>query len=330
MSLGADPEAIQPPTLDLGLDDAQAAIAAALGEFCRDRLDAEAAVGDGVFPDALWRELAALGVLGVATPEGDGGAREVVAAMETLGREGFPGPLAATFLATQLVAPSERVALASGDLRAAVGRGPLFADVRGADVLLEIDGECVHRRRPTAEDRVVPVMGGGRWRHVEGERVETWADPTRGLALIRIALAAQLFGLAEGLVAAAADHANVRRQFGQSIGEFQAVAHPLADVHVHLEAARLLARSAADRFDRDPSTASSEASAAHASARRSAVEAVHVCHQVFGAVGITIEGPAWSTSSRIMALAACPPTSESTNALLYASIAPSLAERRSE
>ena len=44
------------------------------------------------------------------------------------------------------------------------------------------------------------------------------------------------------------------------VGDFQAVAHPLADVHVHLEAARLLARSAADRFDRDPSTASSEAS----------------------------------------------------------------------
>ena len=88
MSLGVDPE----PSLDLGLDDGQAAIATALAEFCRDRLDPDSPeAGGGACPDALWRDLADLGVLAIATPEGDGGAREIVAAMETLGRARFPG-----------------------------------------------------------------------------------------------------------------------------------------------------------------------------------------------------------------------------------------------
>jgi hypothetical protein len=33
---------------------------------------------------------------------------------------------------------------------------------------------------------------------------------------------------------------------------------------------------------------------------------VHVCHQVFGAIGITLEGPAFHVSRRIRQLAAWP------------------------
>ena len=37
------------------------------------------------FPEALWKGVAELGVLSLATPEGDGGAGELVASMEALG-----------------------------------------------------------------------------------------------------------------------------------------------------------------------------------------------------------------------------------------------------
>ena len=69
----------------------------------------------GTLPRALWRELAELGVLALATPEGDGGARELVAALESLGAAVFPGPLAATFLATQVLDEKERLVLDSGE-----------------------------------------------------------------------------------------------------------------------------------------------------------------------------------------------------------------------
>ena len=51
------------------------------------------------------------GVLALATPEGDGGALEAVAACEALGAAVFPGPLSATFLATQVLGERDRAAL---------------------------------------------------------------------------------------------------------------------------------------------------------------------------------------------------------------------------
>jgi len=114
-------------SLDLELDDAQRAIADALGQFCTDCCD-EATVGAGVrgFPSALWQQLAGLGVLALATPEGDGGACEAVAACEALGRAVFPGPLAATFFATQLLGAADRAAVAEGSVLVSAGAPPLL------------------------------------------------------------------------------------------------------------------------------------------------------------------------------------------------------------
>ena len=90
--------------MDLAFDDGQAAIATALARFCEERCTADVvkALG-GEFSHSLWSDLAGLDVLGLASEGGEGGPGEVVAAMETLGRAAFPGPLAANFLATQVV-----------------------------------------------------------------------------------------------------------------------------------------------------------------------------------------------------------------------------------
>jgi alkylation response protein AidB-like acyl-CoA dehydrogenase len=66
-----------------------------------------------------------------------------------------------------------------------------------------------------------------------------------GLAL----LAADAFGAASKLVDITVEYAKTRQQFGQEIGQFQAVKHQLADMATQLECARGLYWYAAHSFD---------------------------------------------------------------------------------
>src|SRR5512134_2854013 len=65
----------------------------------------------------------------------------------------------------------------------------------------------------------------------------------------RIEIAAQGVGLAQGAYDYALNHAKGRVQFGQAIGQNQAVSFILADMHVAVEAARLLTYRAAMAYD---------------------------------------------------------------------------------
>jgi alkylation response protein AidB-like acyl-CoA dehydrogenase len=64
----------------------------------------------------------------------------------------------------------------------------------------------------------------------------------------RICLFASHLGTMERLLEKCLQHARTRRQFGQPIGKFQAIAHRIVDMKVHLEAARLLTYRAASRL----------------------------------------------------------------------------------
>jgi alkylation response protein AidB-like acyl-CoA dehydrogenase len=296
----------------MAFDDGQQAIADALAHFCADRCDDDTVkelAGQG--PGALWQELAQLGVLAAGSPDEEGGALEVCAAMEALGAAVFPGPLAATFLALQVLPAEERVAIADGQRIVSAGTPPLLPFAPQADVFLEIEGDAVYRATPTVPVEAVETLGGEPWGRVRLERGEALPHADRGIALAELAVAAYLAAAGARLVSDAAEHARTRQQFGRPIGEFQAVAHPLADCQIRLAAARELARSAAWRFDENEILESKNAAlAARLSARAAAVEATHVCHQVFGAVGITTEGPAWHVSRRIRQLASQPPGPE--------------------
>ena len=61
----------------------------------------------------------------------------------------------------------------------------------------------------------------------------------------RIAIGAQMLGLAEAALAYAIGHIKQRKQFGQRIADFQAVQHQAAQAAVEIEAARLLVYNAA-------------------------------------------------------------------------------------
>jgi alkylation response protein AidB-like acyl-CoA dehydrogenase len=302
-------------SLDLEFDDGQLAIGEALDQFCTDRCSEEVVKsGSGTFPRELWRELAELGMLAIATPEGDGGALEMCAAMEVLGRAVFPGPLVAHFLATQVLPEADRVVLAEGRQWVAVGEGPLVPWAPSADHFLWVEGQRIWRARLVGEIEAVETLGGEPWGRCCLEREEECAGASRALSLADIARAAYLGAAGNALVAAASEHAAARRQFGRAIGEFQAVAHPLADCHIRLGAATTLARNAACRFDEVHEERREEdqhirplAAAARLSAGSAALDAAYVCHQVFGAVGITLEGPAFHISRRIRQLVSQPP-----------------------
>jgi alkylation response protein AidB-like acyl-CoA dehydrogenase len=69
----------------------------------------------------------------------------------------------------------------------------------------------------------------------------------------RVCLFASHIGTMERLLETSVSYSRTRTQFGQQIGKFQAVSHRIADMKVHLEAARLLTYKAAWRLGRSKS-----------------------------------------------------------------------------
>lgn len=104
-------------------------------------------------------------------------------------------------------------------------------------------------------------------------------------------LSAEAVGVARQALALAAEHARTRVQFGRPVGEYQGVAHPLADAAVSMELARCLAHRAAWCIDAtDPGTGEAVA-AATVAAREAAILACETAAQVLGATGFTWDHP---------------------------------------
>lgn len=106
----------------------------------------------------------------------------------------------------------------------------------------------------------------------------------------RIAIGAQMIGLARGALDAAIAYARERKQFGKTIGEFQGVQFDLAKMAVEVEAARLLVYNAARLRDARLPFLTEAAMAKYYSseiAERVASKAI----EVHGGVGITRDYP---------------------------------------
>ena len=106
----------------------------------------------------------------------------------------------------------------------------------------------------------------------------------------RIAIGAQMIGLARGALEHATAYAKERKQFGKTIGEFQAVQFDLAKMAIEVEAARLLVYNAARLRDAGLPFLAEAAMAKYYSseiAERVASKAI----EIHGGVGITREYP---------------------------------------
>jgi alkylation response protein AidB-like acyl-CoA dehydrogenase len=108
-------------------------------------------------------------------------------------------------------------------------------------------------------------------------------------ALGALGVAAQLVGLAQGLLDQAVDYAKQREQFGKPIGTFQSVKHALADVYVDLAFARPVVLHAAATADLQGPSAARDASHAKLAATKAARHAARAALQVHGAIGYTFE-----------------------------------------
>ena len=288
-------------SLDLAFDDGQSAVAEAVGQFCAEHVS-DTVVRQALhnFDKSLWRRFSELGVFVAAEPGGEAGAMELCAAMEVLGDASFPGPLVSTCVAIHALPEAEAASLLAGTSVASLGEPPSLGWAEVADIFLIHKAGRLYRAERQGEVEPLETLGGESWGRVELKQGEVLSRSVAALNLGEIALASYLAGAGRRIIREAAEHAATRQQFGRPIGEFQAVSHPLADSWMRLDAARGLARRAAWAFGcADPQEAQYRASVARRSAARAAVDAAHVAHQVFGAVGVTLEGPAFHISRRI-------------------------------
>lgn len=105
-------------------------------------------------------------------------------------------------------------------------------------------------------------------------------------------LASEQLGVAQWCFDTTLDYARQRRQFGRTIGSYQAIKHRLADLWFDVGAAAAAARYAADTCARADDDAAAAAAIAQAYCSDIAVRAAEECIQLHGGIGMTWEYPA--------------------------------------
>lgn len=106
----------------------------------------------------------------------------------------------------------------------------------------------------------------------------------------RISIAALSLGIAKGAIDASIKYAKEREQFGQPIGNFQAIAFKLADMTTKYEAAELLTYQAADLKNRGEKVTKYSAMAKYYASEVSVYASTEAV-QIFGGYGYTKDFP---------------------------------------
>jgi alkylation response protein AidB-like acyl-CoA dehydrogenase len=268
--------------MDFRLTHEQNGFAQSLGELMSkaDSVAAARAWADGNHDPglALWKRLAEQGVTALVAPEDEGGLGgtlvDLVVAFEVLGHHLAVGP----WIESAALAPQ-----VDGDLvTVAVAEVAPYA----------LDADVV---------RLLHGVAGEQVRSVDTTRRLFAVDPPAtydDAALDRATLAAsaQLLGCGERLLADSVEYVKQRKQYGRTIGSYQAIKHQLADVRIALDFARPLVLGAA------LTAASRDVSAAKVAAGDAAYLASRVALQVHGAIGYTAEFDLGLWINRVRAL----------------------------
>jgi alkylation response protein AidB-like acyl-CoA dehydrogenase len=293
----------------------QESVRGMLGKECSpERLRALSTSETGRSPE-LWEKLAEIGLLGLLVPEQHLGLGlsevDAVLALEETGRAALAEPVVETAcIAARMVAEIGHndlasrwlPAIATGEAIVAVGHpdNPFVLDAHVAELLLLArDGE-IHAIEPgavklTHQPSIDPLrrLYTVDWTPSPTTRVASGDSAHRALAAAydrgAWATAAQLLGVAQGLVDAAVKYSSQREQFGQLIGAFQALKHMLASVTVRVEFAKPVVQRAAFAIAGDLPDRGIAASHAKAAAAEAAAMAAKAALQVHGAIGYTWE-----------------------------------------
>jgi alkylation response protein AidB-like acyl-CoA dehydrogenase len=151
---------------------------------------------------------------------------------------------------------------------------------------------------PTLDPGVRPALVS--FDAAEADRVVADRSAVESLAAVGGVLAsAEAVGAASTALELARDYASQRRQFGHTIGSFQAIRHLLADMYVKVESSWSSVLYAAAALDEDEPDALRTASIAKAYAARATRDVAHGALQVFGGIAFTAEHPAHRFLRRI-------------------------------
>lgn len=124
---------------------------------------------------------------------------------------------------------------------------------------------------------------------VVGEVDQGWAAMAPLLAAARTGAAAELLGVGQGAADITLDYLKQRKQFGQLIGEFQALQHRAAHLYSELEIARASVMKAQQLLDEGNAGAELMVSVAKAKAGQTTNLAVREGVQMHGGIGMTDE-----------------------------------------
>jgi 3-oxochol-4-en-24-oyl-CoA dehydrogenase len=271
----------------------------------------------GGFDQALWSGLAELGAFAVRVPEASGGlglgTLDAAVLMEEVGRTLASGPIVETLVVARLLAllggPDHRqlledvlagrqvVSLAYHDIEqdpvqwvagGAVARAVIARD--GQDVVLIFIPESARDGEPNlASTPVTELDLKAGVRNLMSERGQGLEAFTQALEEWKLLMAAALFGLAREAARLAAAYARERVAFGQPIGSYQGISHPLADLIVDIDAGKYLTwKVIRDIADQAPHAGAQVALAAWWAAD-TAGRTVAQALQTFGGYGLTTE-----------------------------------------
>jgi acyl-CoA dehydrogenase len=259
------------------------------------------AIEAGGSPTALWTGVASAGFLEMLTAEAAGGAglplAELYPVLMTMGRYAMPVPLAQSIAARALLKQSGDVSdgmltlapalrsTGTGMTCPLVPFGALAEHVLAADGddLLLLPGDCAVRTATGVRGSLVATLT---WK--TGQETLRLAGQGGAIAVFGAALyAALLAGAMQKVFDMTLAYANDRRQFGKSIGKFQAIQHQISEMAEHVVAASIAAEAA---FQTDGDVPAPLASAiAKSRASEAAVPVASIAHAVHGAIGVTEE-----------------------------------------
>lgn len=279
---------------------------------------------NGAFPDALWSALEESGLTLAAVPENLGGSGgtlgDAFAVLRLAGAYAAPIPVAETVLAAWLLTWAGQpvptgpltIAYPTGDdaIRAVLDDGgylfrgrqervPFARCVSEVVAYSRCEGKHLVARIDVSSCRVeygVNLAGEPRDTvvfddvDVPSDRVAVLDTPDIEPEIVHfgaLCRAVQMAGAMERILALTVEHANVRVQFGRTIGSFQAVRQQIAVLATHVAAASKAAENAVDALEAGEGTVEIEIAKARAGEAAGVVS--EIAHQVHGAMGITHE-----------------------------------------
>ncbi|MFT5483796.1 MAG: alkylation response protein AidB-like acyl-CoA dehydrogenase, partial [Halieaceae bacterium] len=274
-----------------------------------------AAKGTGFDPE-LWQGLAELGAFSLRIPEDHGGlglgVMDAAVLMEEAGRMLVSGPLAETLVAARILAILDSDS--QSELLDQILSGEKVATIAFEDIAVKplqwISGGAVADAVICRHgDRVVLVSTSGKGRSeanlastpiaeldlaachhsVLGEGAKALSVFVQAIEEWKLLVAVALAGLSREAIRQAAEYACEREAFGQLIGSYQGISHPLADLIVDVDGGKYFCWKTIHDIDEGLPNAGAQISLALWWSADTAARAVAQALHTFGGYGLSTE-----------------------------------------